>query len=101
MKIYEVMLKEADSASPASPAVSVDDLEQAEERRRERQAAWDRQANAGVQRGSVEASAMQQGSLPEMGKYLRQQFDMKKKTKLKKTGIKEVDDMLEVMGFII
>lgn len=97
MKIFEVTLNEAEAA----PEVTDDHVKDYVRRQQATDAANAAHREAGVAAGSVEAGLLHQGSLPQMGDYLRQQYDMKKKTKLKKTGSKEVDDMLRVMGFII
>lgn len=54
-------------------------------------------------KGSVEERLVQQGSLPKMGQYLRDQYDMKGKggKRVKSTGSAEVDDLLTRMGFIV
>lgn len=92
------MLKEAEAAAPA---VGHETMAQALQANDEIQARKAAHAQAGVAAGSVEAGLLHQSGLPQMGEYLRQQYDMKKRTRLKKTGSKEVDDMLRVMGFII
>jgi hypothetical protein len=96
MKIYEVMLKEAEAAAPEVTDDHVKDYIRRQQATDAANAAHERAVFAA---GSVEAGLLHQGGLPQMGEYLRQQYDMKKNTRLKKTGSKEVDDMLRVMGF--
>ena len=70
------------------------------------QATTDTEASSQPQtpkKGSVEELLVQQGSLPKMGAYLRDQYDMKGKRgkRIKSTGSTEVDDLLTRMGFIV